>query len=69
MKSSLSDAPSVERPPRVRAVSEKPCWWEDNAEDFAEFCEAYINPLHDWQEDVAACWVAEDDDGKYVHQT
>ena len=69
MRSSLTDAPSPGRPPRVRVAHGEPCWWEENAEDFAEFCAAYINPLHDWQADVAACWVAEDDDGKYVHQT
>lgn len=69
MKLSLNDAPSVERPPRVRVTCQEPCWWEENAEDYAEFCAAYINPLHDWQADVLACWMAEDDDGKYVHQT
>ena len=69
MKSSLADAPAVERPPRVRWTCQEPCWWEENADDAAEFCEAYINPLHDWQRDVLACWLAEDDEGKYVHQT
>lgn len=69
MKSSLASAPSVERPPRVRAVCKDPCWWEENSEDMSEFCRVYINPMHDWQEDVLACWIAEDDEGKYVHQT
>lgn len=69
MRSSLENAPSVARPPRVRVVSPDPCWWDDNADDMAEFCEWYVNPLHDWQSDVLACWLAEDDDGRYVHQT
>lgn len=69
MKSSLADAPSAERPPRVRITAEWPCWWEENAEDFSEFAASYINPLHGWQSDVLACWTAEDDGGKYVHQT
>lgn len=69
MKSSLAGAPPVERPPRVRIASEEPCWWQENAEDMADFCEEYANPLHDWQVDVLSCWLAEDDGGKYVHQT
>lgn len=69
MKSSLSGAPSVEKPPRLRVTSEEPCWWEENVEDYAEFCATYTNEPHDWQRDVLACWMAEDDDGKYVHQT
>ena len=69
MKSSLESAPAGERPPRVRVVSSEPCWWEENAEDMRDFCAAYVNPLHDWQDDVLACWIAEDDDGRYVHQT
>lgn len=69
MRRSLDGARSASRPPRVRSTYEGDCWWEENAEDFGEFCAAYINPLHPWQEDVAACWCAEDDEGKYVHQT
>ena len=69
MKRSLNDAPSVERPPRLRVTCQDACWWEENAEDIEDFCAIYINPLHDWQSDVLACWAAEDDDGKYVHQT
>lgn len=69
MKCSLNGAPSVERQPRVRVTYDGPCWWDDNRDDMAEFCAEYINQLHDWQEDVLACWLAEDDDGKYVHQT
>lgn len=69
MKSSLVDAVSVERPPRVRVTETAPCWWEENADDMADFCANYINPLHGWQYDVLASWLAEDDDGKYVHQT
>ena len=69
MKSLLGDAPSVERPPRVRVTATEPCWWEENAEDYGGFIAKYISPLHDWQTDVLAGWMAEDDDGKYVHQT
>lgn len=50
-------------------MSAEPCWWEENAEDMRDFCAAYMNQLHGWQEDVLACWIAEDDGGKYVHQT
>lgn len=69
MKRLLNDAPSVERPSRLRVTSPEPCWWEENADDYAEFCATYVNALHDWQADVLACWFAEDDEGKYVHQT
>lgn len=69
MKSSLESATAGGSPPRVRVVSPEPCWWEENAEDMRYFCAAYVNPLHGWQDDVLACWIAEDDDGRYVHQT
>lgn len=69
MKSSLESASHAGRPPRVRVVSPEPCWWEENIEDMDAFCAAYVNPLHPWQSDVLACWLAEDDDGRYVHST
>ena len=69
MKLSLKDAQSAERPPRVRVAEEAPCWWEENAEDYGEFIAKYMHPLYDWQADVLACWMAEDDGGRYVHQT
>lgn len=47
----------------------EPCWFEEDAADFGEFYAAYIHPLHDWQADIAACWFATDDDGRYVHTT
>lgn len=69
MRSSLESAPPADRPPRVRIVSPEPCWWQEVSEDMGDFCAAYMNPLHPWESDVLACWIAEDDDGKYVHQT
>lgn len=69
MSSSLESAPSVETPPRLRIVSKEPCEWEWNIEDAMDFCSAYLHDLYDWQADVLACWLAEDDDGLYIHQT
>jgi len=69
LKRSLNDAQNVERQPRLRITFEDACWWEENIEDYSDFCKTYINELHDWQSDVFACWCAEDDEGKYVHQT
>ena len=69
MRSSLANVPPIERPPRVRVVPEKPCEWEYNAEDAANLAEEYLNPLHDWQKEVIACWLAENDDATYTCDT
>ena len=64
--SSLAEMPAVARPPRLRAAPDVPCTWEWGAEDAADLAEAYLKPLQDWQVDAVGCWLAEDDEGRYV---
>lgn len=67
--SSLVEMPKIERPPRLRVVPDGSFDWEYPTEDACDLAAAYLVPLMDWQRDVLACWLAEDDDGRYAAMT
>lgn len=67
--SSLRDAPGVERPPRLRVVPSGDYSWEFPLEDACDLAAAYLVELQDWQRDVLACWLAEDEEGRYACTT
>lgn len=46
-----------------------PCYWEEAAEIAEELCASYMNVLHEWQLDVISCWLASDEDDRYIHRT